>query len=48
MGYIDGEYVLNPTVTQLEKSAMNLIVAGTESAVVMVEGRTGELSEDVV
>ncbi|WPD20923.1 MAG: polyribonucleotide nucleotidyltransferase [Candidatus Electrothrix aestuarii] len=48
VGYIDGEYVLNPTVTQLEKSAMNLIVAGTESAVVMVEGRTGELSEDVV
>jgi polyribonucleotide nucleotidyltransferase len=48
VGYIDGEYLLNPTSSQLEKSAMNLVVAGTESAVVMVEGSTGELSEDVV
>jgi polyribonucleotide nucleotidyltransferase len=48
VGYINGEYVLNPTTSQLEKSAMNLVVAGTESAVVMVEGSTGELSEDVV
>jgi len=48
VGYINGEYVLNPTVSQLAKSAMNLVVAGTESAVVMVEGRTGELSEEVV
>ncbi|WP_339137625.1 MAG: polyribonucleotide nucleotidyltransferase [Candidatus Electrothrix sp. GW3-4] len=48
VAYINDEYVLNPTVSQLEKSAMNLVVAGTESAVVMVEGRTGELSEDVV
>jgi polyribonucleotide nucleotidyltransferase len=48
VGYINNEYILNPTVSQLEKSAMNLVVAGTENAVVMVEGRTGELSEDVV
>ena len=48
VGYIDGEYLLNPTSSQLEKSAMNLVVAGTESAVVMVEGSTGELSEEVV
>jgi len=48
VAYLDGEYVLNPTRSQLEKSVMNLVVAGTESAVVMVEGRTGELSEDVV
>ncbi len=48
VGYIDGEYILNPTSSQLDKSAMNLVVAGTESAVVMVEGSTGELSEDVV
>ncbi|MCI5167274.1 MAG: polyribonucleotide nucleotidyltransferase, partial [Candidatus Electrothrix sp. GM3_4] len=39
---------LNPTASQLEKSSMSLIVAGTETAVVMVEGRTGELSEEVV
>ncbi len=48
VAYIDGEYVLNPTRTQLEKSAMDLVVAGTASAVVMVEGRTGELSEEEV
>ena len=48
VGYIDGEYVLNPTRSQLEKSAMNLVVAGTEKAVVMVEGRAGELVEDVI
>ena len=48
VGYIDGEYILNPTSSQLDKSAMNLVVAGTESAVVMVEGSTGELSEEVV
>ena len=48
VAYIDGDYVLNPTRSQLDKSVMNLVVAGTESAVVMVEGRTGELSEDVV
>jgi polyribonucleotide nucleotidyltransferase len=48
VAYIDGEYVLNPTKSQLEDSIMNLVVAGTEAAVVMVEGRTGELSEEVV
>ncbi|RUM35652.1 MAG: polyribonucleotide nucleotidyltransferase [Desulfobulbus sp.] len=48
VAFIDGEYVLNPTRSQLEKSAMNLVVAGTASAVVMVEGRTGELSEEEV
>ncbi len=48
VAYIDGDYVLNPTRSQLDKSVMNLVVAGTESAVVMVEGRTGELSEEVV
>jgi polyribonucleotide nucleotidyltransferase len=48
VAYIDGEYVLNPTKSQLDKSAMDLVVAGTASAVVMVEGRTGELNEDEV
>ncbi len=48
VGYVDGEYILNPTKSQLEESAMDLVVAGTEKAVVMVEGRTGELQEDVV
>jgi len=48
LGYIDGEYILNPTQSQLANSAMDLVIAGTETAVVMVEGRTGELNEDVI
>ncbi len=48
VGYIDGQYVLNPSKTQLEKSQLNLVVAGTRTAVVMVEGKAGELNEDVV
>jgi len=48
VGYINNEYVINPTTSQLAKSEMNLVIAGTETAVVMVEGRAGELAEDVV
>ncbi len=48
VGYIDGDYVVNPTSEQLERSAMNLVVAGTREAVVMVEGGADSLSEDVV
>jgi len=48
VGYIDGEYVLNPIQEQLEKSRMDLIVAGTKDAVVMVEGGTDSLSEEEV
>ncbi len=48
VGYVDGEYVLNPTRSQLEKSDMDLVIAGTGTAVVMVEGQAGELSEDVI
>ncbi len=48
VGFINGEYVLNPTQDQLEESRMDLIVAGTKDAVVMVEGGTDSLSEDEV
>ena len=48
VGYIDGEYVMNPTARQLEDSAMDIVVACTESAVVMVEGQADILSEDEV
>lgn len=48
VGYINNEYVINPPTSQLAKSEMNLVIAGTETAVVMVEGRAGELAEDVV
>ncbi len=48
VGYLDGQYVLNPTATQLKSSQLNLVVAGTEHAVLMVESEAQELSEDVM
>jgi len=48
VGYLDGEYVLNPTKTELETSKLNLVVAGTEQAVLMVESEANELSEEVM
>ncbi len=48
VGYIDGQYVLNPTATQLKESQLNLVVAGTAQAVLMVESEAQELSEDVM
>ncbi|MGC2517881.1 MAG: polyribonucleotide nucleotidyltransferase [Burkholderiales bacterium] len=48
VGYIDGQYVLNPTATQLKDSKLNLVVAGTEHAVLMVESEARELPEDVM
>jgi polyribonucleotide nucleotidyltransferase len=48
VGYIDGEYVLNPTFTQLEGSDLNLVVAGTQNAVLMVESEANGLSEKVM
>ena len=46
VGFIDGEYVLNPSATQLEASALDLVVAGTQSAVLMVESEAQELTEE--
>lgn len=48
VGYINGEYVLNPTVKQIEASQLNLVVAGTESAVLMVESEAQALPEEVM
>ncbi|HTN65407.1 MAG TPA: polyribonucleotide nucleotidyltransferase [Burkholderiaceae bacterium] len=48
VGYIDGQYVLNPTTTQLTNSDLNLVVAGTEIAVLMVESEAKQLSEEVM
>ncbi len=48
VGYADGEYILNPTASQLANSQMDLVVAGTEQAVLMVESEAKELSEDVM
>ena len=48
VGYVNGEYVLNPTQSQLQESALDLVVAGTETAVLMVESEAKELSEEVM
>ena len=48
VGYIDGKFVMNPTVNELESSAMDIVVACTEKAVVMVEGQASTLNEDTV
>ena len=48
VGYINGQYVLNPGKTQLATSQMELIVAGTEAAVLMVESEAQQLSEEVM
>jgi len=48
VGYVDGQYVVNPTATQLKVSKLNLVVAGTEQGVMMVESEAHELSEDVM
>jgi polyribonucleotide nucleotidyltransferase len=48
VGYINGEYVLNPTASQLAESKLDLVVAGTQSAVLMVESQAKELPEDVM
>ena len=48
VGFINGEYVLNPTGSELKNSALDLIVAGTEAAVLMVESEAMELPEDIM
>jgi len=48
VGYIDGEYVLNPDLDQMDATELNLIVAGIESGVVMVESEADQLSEEVM
>ncbi|HWK53982.1 MAG TPA: polyribonucleotide nucleotidyltransferase, partial [Hyphomicrobiales bacterium] len=49
VGYTDGEgYILNPSYRQLEKSQLDMVVAGTEAAVLMVESQAKELSEDLM
>ena len=48
VGYINGEYVLNPTIQQVKESDLDLVVAGTSEGVLMVESEAQELSEDVM
>ncbi len=48
VGYVDGQYVLNPTAAELKISHLNLVVAGTQQAVLMVESEAHELPEEVM
>jgi polyribonucleotide nucleotidyltransferase len=48
VGYIDGQYVLNPTKAQMADTQMDLVVAGTQAAVLMVESEAKQLSEEVM
>jgi polyribonucleotide nucleotidyltransferase len=48
IGYVDGQYVLNPMPAEREKSALDLVVAGTSEGVLMVESEARELSEEVM
>ncbi|WP_297370928.1 polyribonucleotide nucleotidyltransferase [Acidocella sp.] len=48
VGYINGQYVLNPTVSECEESQLDLMVAGTTEGVLMVESEASELSEEIM
>jgi polyribonucleotide nucleotidyltransferase len=48
VGYIDGSYVLNPTATELKTTLLDLVVAGTDTAVLMVESEAQQLPEDIM
>jgi polyribonucleotide nucleotidyltransferase len=48
VGYKDGEYIINPTIEELEESELDLVMAGTADAVMMVESEAHELSEEVM
>ena len=48
VGYVDGEYVINPTVEELERSVLDLTVAGTKDAINMVEAGAKQVSEEIM
>jgi polyribonucleotide nucleotidyltransferase len=48
VGYIETEYVINPTFQQLDESKLDIIVAGSDNEILMVEGNCGEVSEDIL
>ena len=48
VGYVDGEYIINPTVEELEKSSLDLTVAGTSNAINMVEAGAKQVSEEIM
>ncbi len=48
VGYVDGDFVINPTYEELERSSLDLVVAGTSEGVLMMEAGAGELDDDLV
>jgi polyribonucleotide nucleotidyltransferase len=48
VGYADGQFILNPTAAEIKTSQLNLVVGGTQQAVLMVESEASELSEEVM
>jgi polyribonucleotide nucleotidyltransferase len=48
VGYKDGEYILNPTLSEMEETGLDLVVAGTKDGVLMVESEAEELSEEIM
>ena len=48
VGRVDGEFVINPTVAQSEQSDMDIVVAGTKDAILMVEGGAKEVPEEQI
>ncbi len=48
VGYLNGEYVLNPTANEMKQSHMDMVIAGSEQAVLMVESEAKELSEEIM
>jgi polyribonucleotide nucleotidyltransferase len=48
VGYIDGKYVINPNMQDMDESALDLVVAGTQEGVLMVESEASELSEEIM
>ncbi len=48
VGYVDGEYVVNPTFAQLEESLIDIVVAGTRDAIMMVEAGANEAPEEII
>ncbi|MCC7024360.1 MAG: polyribonucleotide nucleotidyltransferase, partial [Thermomicrobiales bacterium] len=48
IGYIDGQIVINPTISTLEESALDMVVAGTSDAIMMVEGESDQVSEEIL
>ena len=48
IGYLDGSFIINPTFDQIEHSLLNIVVAGTEEGITMVEGSASEVSEEIM